>query len=255
MVGVVVDSQRMHITKQHWLALLEHLSNIAGRKIAELHTRDFYSGGGIWNGLDGTQRAAIITSIFEWLVERKHEVVYASVNKAAYKQNFALQKIPDELNTIWRFMGFHLVLAMQRCCQKELKNKGHTIFVFDNERREELRFTDVIKRPPDWSGEYYERKNNQKPLDQVVDVPYFGDSRDVALIQLADVFSFFLRRYAEIKENLVPAKYADEEKRVTEWIQTFASRSIGCNHIYRKKTRTKADDIFFENASAAIRAL
>jgi hypothetical protein len=106
-------------------------------------------------------------------------------------------------------MGFHLVLAMQKCCQLEEKNKGHTLFVFDNEQREELRFTDIIQRPPSWSNEYYDLKTGKKPLDQVVDVPYFGDSRDVALIQLADVLSFFLRRYAEITEGLVTAKYAD----------------------------------------------
>ena len=255
MVGVVVDCQRMHITKEHWLGLLNELSTIAGREIAELHTRNFYSGGGIWKGLDGEKRARILTNIFNWLVERKHRVVYSSVCKAQYEQNYALQKIPDELNTIWRFLGFHMILAMQKCCQTEEKNKGHTLFVFDSEKREELRFTDIIKRPPAWSNEYYDLKKGNKPLDQVVDVPYFGDSRDAALIQLADVLSFFLRRYAEIKEGLVSAKYANEEHRVTGWVRTLASRSVGSNHIYRKKSRTKAEDLFFDNASASIRAL
>jgi hypothetical protein len=99
MVGVVVDCQRMHITKDHWRGLLDQLSLIAGKQIAELHTRNFYSGGGIWKGLNGEQRARILTNIFNWLVERKHRVVYASVSKAEYDRNFALQKIPDELNT------------------------------------------------------------------------------------------------------------------------------------------------------------
>jgi uncharacterized protein DUF3800 len=255
MAGVVVDSQRMHITKDHWIGLLNALSSIAGKKIAELHTRNFYSGGGIWKGLDGDRRARILTGIFEWLAERKHQVVYSSACKASYEKNFALQKIPDELNTVWRFLGFHLMLAMQRCCQTEEKNKGNTLFIFDNEKREELRFTDIIKRPPAWSSEYYEVTKDGRLLDQIIDVPYFGDSRDVALIQLADVFSFFLRRYAEIKEGLVPAKYVDEEQRVTGWVQTLVSRSIGTNHIYRKKGRTKAEDMFFDNASISIRAL
>lgn len=42
----------------------------------------------------------------------------------------------------------------------------------------------------------------QKQLDQIVDVPYFGDSREVVLIQVADFAAFFLRRYAEIQEGL-----------------------------------------------------
>jgi hypothetical protein len=253
MVGIVVDCQRMHITKEHWNELLGELSRIAKKQIRELHTKNFYSGGGIWKGMNGRERAAVLTSIFDWLVDRKHRIVYASLNKKSYKNNFALQKIPDELNTWWRFMGFHLVLAMQRKCQRESKNKGHTIFVFDNESKEELRFTDIISRPLPWSDEYYDRKNGQDALDQVVDVPYFGDSKDVALIQLADVACFFLRRYAEIKEGLVPPKYADEEKRVTGWVDKLLSRSIGSQYIYPKKGRTYAEDLFFQNASVSIR--
>jgi Protein of unknown function (DUF3800) len=255
MVGIVVDCHRMHITKEHWAGLLNRLSEIAGKVISELHTRDFYAGNRIWRDLNGPQRAGIITEIFQWLSDRKHHVVYASVCKEEYVKNFALQRIPDELNTIWRFLGFHLILAMQKCCQREKSNKGHTIFIFDNEKREELRFTDIIKRPPAWSDEYYGRGNKQNSLDQIVDVPYFGDSQEAALIQLADVASFFLRRYAEIKEGLVPAKYEDEEARIDGWISTFADRSIGRPYMYAKKNRTRAENLFFDNASVSIRAL
>jgi hypothetical protein len=143
MVGIVVDTQRMRVTKEDWQELLGALSHIAGRQIMELHTRNFYSGNGIWRAMNGSQRAAVLTRIFDWLCERKHHVVYASVLKESYFKNYELQKIPDGLNTPWRFMGFHLVLAMQKYCQRESKNKGHTIFIFDNEEREFLRFTDL----------------------------------------------------------------------------------------------------------------
>ena len=39
MVGVVVDSQRMHITKEDWDELLNHLSDIVGVQLDEIHTR------------------------------------------------------------------------------------------------------------------------------------------------------------------------------------------------------------------------
>jgi hypothetical protein len=255
MVGIIVDAHRMHITKEHWNDLLARMSAYAERDIAELHTRNFYGGKGIWRDLTGDQRASVLSSIFNWLVDRKHHVAYASVCKETYNQNFALQHIPDELNTVWRFLGFHLILAMQKWCQRESKNKGHTIFIFDNELREQARFTDIICRPPKWCGEYYALGDKQKALDQIVDVPYFGDSKEVALIQVADVASFFLRRYAEIKEKLVPAKYEDEEARVEQWVSTFIKRSIGRQYIYPKVGRTQADDLFFQNASASIRVL
>ena len=259
MVGVIVDSTRMHLTKDEWRDLLRELSEIAGRPIAELHTRNFYSGNGVWRDMAGPARARFITRIFQWLADRKHRVVYAAVQKDLFFSDFGAGAIPSQIATPWRFMGFHLVLAVQKACQRETKNKGHTIFIFDNEEREKLRFTDLIASPPPWSDDYYGyvRRANARtaPLDQIVDVPYFGDSQEVALIQVADVAAFFLRRYAEIKHNLVPAKYDDEEARVTEWIEALAARSIGTSNIYQKVGRGEAADLFWKYAPAAIRSL
>ncbi len=255
MVGIIVDAQRMHITKQNWAELLSDLSNVAGRDVSEIHTRNFYAGNGIWREVDGPTRAKIITHVFEWLVGRKHHVVYTSVSRQSYFDNFKKQFIPDELNTLWRFLGFHLILAVQKCCQQQEKNKGNTIFIFDNEQREQMRFTDVILRPPAWSGGYYSKKPKQKPLDQIVDVPYFGDSQDVGLIQLADFIAFCLRRYAEIKEGLVPPKYADEEQRINEWIDLMKKRSVPSSNMYPKVRTSKWEDLFFHNAPQSIRAL
>lgn len=255
MVGILVDTQRMHITKDDWRDLLEELSAMSKREVTELHTRDFYAGNGIWRNLDGELRSALIAVIFDWLKERRHKVVFTSVNKRTYRENYRRQFIPEELNTVWRFMGFHLVLAIQKYCQKFNKSKGHTIFIFDNEDREQLRFTDVIVRPPDWSSEYYSRGSKEHPLNQIVDVPYFGDSKEVGLIQVADFAAFFLRRYAEIKEELISPKYHDEEEKIEGWIEQLKSRSIGTNFTYMKVGRSKAAEIFYANASEAIRSL
>lgn len=255
MVGIVVDAQRMHLTKGDWQELLQKLSDKAGRPIAELHASNFYSGNGVWRSMDGPQRAQIITEIFTWLKDRKHRIVYTAINKAMYHDNFVLGKIPDELNTVWRFMGFHLVLAMQKYCQRAEKNKGHTVFVFDNEERERMRFTDLIKNPREWSGEYYGKNPRDKPLNQVIDVPYFGDSKDIGLIQLADVACFFLRRYAEIKEEFCQPDYADEVDRIQGWIDIFCARSIGSSNMFKRQARNDAESLFYDNASVSIRSI
>ena len=44
MVGVIVDAQRMHVTKSDWRDLLISLSHVVGRSVEEIHTRDFYAG-------------------------------------------------------------------------------------------------------------------------------------------------------------------------------------------------------------------
>ena len=213
MVGIIADSGRMHVTKSEWNELLKILSQMTKQTIVELHTADFYNGNGVWRVLDGPLRSRVTTAIFNWISERKHHIVYASVLKASYYGALKTHDIPDELNTLWRFLGFHLTLAIQRYSQPEKKNKGHTFLFFDNEERERVRFADLVNRPPPWSDEYYARGKKQEQLDQIIDVPYFGDSQEVSLLQVADFLAFFLRRYIEIQEGLVPPRYEDEEEK------------------------------------------
>ena len=62
MVGVIADSYRMRLTKQHWNSLLKELSKIVKKPIEEIHTRDFYSGNSPWRDLKGIDRYNIITT-------------------------------------------------------------------------------------------------------------------------------------------------------------------------------------------------
>jgi len=255
MVGIVVDSQRMHVTKEHWNDLLSQLSRIVGRQLSEIHTRDFYSGSGVWRNIQGADRARVISAIFQWLADRKHHVVYASVVKDEYLRLQRAGQIPHELNTLWRFMGFHLILSIQKRYQKEKRRKGNTLFIFDNEERERVRFTDLIMNPPAISDAYYEKSRSQQRLDQVIDVPFFGDSKEVPLIQVADVVAFFLRRYAEIQENLVPPRYTDEPNRVEGWAEMISGLSIGRTMMYPSRARDELGDLFFKLAPECIREM
>lgn len=252
MVGVLVDSGRMRSTKQDWADLLQILSNIIQRPVRELHTAEFYHGNGVWRGMDGDQRSAVITVILDWLADRKHHIVYSSVIKESYYDALKAGQLPNELNTLWRFMGFHLVLALQRCGQKEEKNKGNTFLQFDNQECERVKFPELIKNPPEWSDAYYGRVNSQQQLNQIIDVPAFQDSKEVELLQVADFLAFFLRRHAEIQENLVPPNYPDEKDKVAKWFNKLQERSIGIQHIYPRKKRTEAHEIFIRHAPACI---
>ena len=108
-------------------------------------------------------------------------------------------------------MALHICLSIQRHHQSLDSNKGHTVLVFDNEEREASNFIEIVRDPPEWADSYYSRSQSQSRFDQIIDVPYFGDSQHVGLIQVADFVSFFLRRYIEIQEGAIPPRYSDEE--------------------------------------------
>ena len=255
MVGIVVDSQRMHVTKEHWEELLKELSRIVGKKLSELHTRDFYSGSGVWYQMKGPDRSKVISAVLKWLSNRKHHVVYSGVIKEEFYNSLNAGQLPKELSTLWRYMGYHIILSIQKRFQREPKRKGNTIFIFDNEERERMRFTDLIFNPPAWSDAYYKKKRNQSRLDQIVDVPYFGDSKEVPLIQVADFLCFFLRRYAEIEGNYISVKYEDEQKKITKWAESIGKITIGRSMMFPSRGRCETSELYWSLAPKSIKNL
>lgn len=254
-VGIVVDTQRMHVTKGHWLTLLSNLSDIVGKPLQELHTKDFYGGNSPFKGVSGPDRARYITEIIEWFCARKHAFVYSAVHKDLFAKAAASGAVPPELKTPWRAGAFHCVLSLQRAHQGFEKTKGHTLLIFDNKGHEEGPLSELVLAPPAWSESYYGKGKKDVSLNQVVDAPYFADSRQVPMIQVADFLAYFLRRYVELQEKLVPPKYPEEEERIAEWVGALGTRSIGSNHIYPSKGRCATAEMFYAHCPPSLRKI
>ncbi len=252
MAGIVTDAARMKITKQHWSELLANLSEIIGKDIAEIHTRDFYSGNSPWRELGGNQRSEIITTIFNALKERKHHIVYTAVHKETFYKSFSSEPQFDDVKTLWRFMALHITLSLQKRFQRESRNKGNTLLVFDNEEREKKRYTDLVLSCPDWTDTYYDKKKKQNKLDQIIDVPHFVDSRDVGLIQAADFLCFFLRKHIELQMGLTKEAYKDEKEKVEAWINIALDKSIPKSNIFLSKNRCDAANLFYKYAPRVV---
>jgi len=260
MAGVVVDSYRMRPTKSDWNDLLKQLSKIVGREIYEIHTREFYSGNSPWRELRGEQRAKIITKIFTWLHERKHQIVYTAVHKERFLQDFNNDERLQELGSLWQFMAMHIALSLQKKYQgaprgqnRKINPKGTIVLIFDHEHREQEQFTSLLLSPPDWTDEYYDKKPNQEKMSQIIDVPHFVNSKQVGLIQLADFICFFLRRHIELQMGLIQPAYNDEVEKIGNWIKLILSRSIPRNNIFLKKGRCECAKLFYRYAPETIK--
>lgn len=259
MVGIVADSYRMRLTKEHWSSLLVTLSRIIGQDIDEIHTRDFYSGNSPWRDLNGKQRSAIIDAIFQWLQQRRHSIVYTSVDKTVFARDFINEPFYADIRTLWRFMALHLSLAVQKCYQgsprgrnRTINHSGHCTLIFDNENREEKKYTDLLLNAPDWTDSYYDRRPLQEKFSQIVDVPHFVDSKDVGLIQLADFMCFFLRKHIELNLGYTAPEYRDEMEKVAKWTTVILGASIPKRYIFLNRGRCPCADLFYRFAPASI---
>ncbi len=255
MVGVIADSYRMRPTKEAWNNLLSTLSEIIGRTIEEIHTRDFYSGNSPWRDLNGNQRSAIIAAIFKWLRARKHSIVFSAVDKEKFRESFNDESVASDISTLWRFLALHIALSLQKYFQgsprgkdRTVNQKGKFVLIFDNEVREEKHFTDLLLDAPEWTDSYYNRLPKQDKLSQIVDVPHFVDSKDVGLIQLADFICFFLRKHIELQMEYAEPSYRDEKKKVSEWADLILKQSIPKSNCYLARGRCACADLFCKYA-------
>lgn len=218
-VGVIVDAMRMRKTKSDWEKFLSELEGrFPGREI-EIKGRQLYRGNAFWREWDAGERSSLIEEIIQWMIERRHRVTYGAVVKAKLSsaRKHAQPKGFEDASE-WSVAAIHLILQIQKEYQKERQNKGNTVFVFDHvSEREEL--LGIIQNPPCATEEFYRKAKKDPPLDQLIDVPYFADSRHAILIQVADLFAYILHLHAEISEGIMPQKFDGELDRLEMWIK------------------------------------
>lgn len=255
MVGVIVDVHRMHMTKEIWSDFLKMLSRICKRTISEFHTRDFYAGNGPWRGINGPERAKIISAILDWWGRRKHHLTFTAIDKKIHAQMVRNNDIFEDCKSVWQTAAIHTFLSIQKAHQRLPRNKGHTLLLFDREVREESQLSKFISNPPGWTDDYYNRDKKQGQLDQIIDVPFFGDSQQVLLLQVADVIAFILRRYAEIMERKDKPRYRDELTRLNEWIRLISARCYPLTSRWPTRGLNKVQIMFDKIAPSSIKQI
>ena len=253
--GIIVDSQRMHVTKDAWVNFLSYLSKVAGRRIAEFHSREFYRGNGTWYGTDGIKRAEIIEAILDWVQERKHKCVFSGLNKTQFKKLLSKDKRIKQFKSMWCAAAMHCTLQIQKHHQREAKTKGHSVLIFDREVMKEKDLSLLIHNPPSWIDTYYGRKKKQTALDQIVDVPFFADSKHILLAQVADLFAYILRTSTEIHDGLIAEKYAGEGAKMQTWAKSIAELALPRASRYPTKGRCQATQLFWKLAPSTIKRL
>ena len=210
---------RMHRTKANWEEQLNKLRSVSDKPMAEIKGGELYRGNAAWRQWDGGERSALIDQIIEWMRERKHNVTFGAVSQSRLvdmRDQFDLGGLQKASG--WCVAASQLLLGIQKNYQGNEKNKGNTVFVFDN-ASELGEIIDFVVEPPRATDGFYNRKKNQDALDQIIDVPYSADSRHIGLIQVADVFAFILRLYAELTEGLQSEKFDGELQRLRRWIE------------------------------------
>lgn len=250
--GVIVDVIRMNRTKQEWESLFDQVSRLSKKPITEMHAKDLIPGNGEWYGVDPQVRDEVVDTILDWLTERNHKVTFSAVDRARFKAS-SDDRVHD-LRDEWCAASFHVVLTLQKAHKSISNNKGHTLLIFDK-GKDPTRLISLLRTPPDWSDSYYSRAPRQIQLDQIVDVPYFADSKFLPLIQIADLIGYILRRYADLHDYESTEKYDGELIKYERWIGKIRGTCLKTSMRYMKHGGCDTSKFYRELAPESLRYL
>ena len=133
---------------------------------------------------------------------------------------------PDGLRDLWLAGAVHIALQLQKLHQTIKKNKGHTVLIFDENKVKADKLNEILFTPPEWTEPYYEKRRKQAPLDQIIDSAFFTKSHHAGLAQVADLFAFVFRRYAELTEYGAEPVYPGEKEDIEPLVQLLVPRLI-----------------------------
>jgi hypothetical protein len=229
MVGVLVDAYRLNRTREEFAEIFDEIQSLFEENLRELKGSKMIFGRDRWRKVDPEVRKRIAGYLCNWIADRKHYLALSAIDRNKLTKD-KTAGVPKECRDEWLAGGLHIALQIQKSHQGKDKNKGHTFLIFDDNKAKADALSDLLWQPPEWTDDYYAKQKKQNRLDQIVDTTFSIKSHHAGLVQVADVFAFIFRRYAEMNDFGKPEEWAGEQALIEDYVATLSSRLLprGC---------------------------
>jgi len=224
MVGILVDAARLNRTQREFGEAFDAVQRLFDEPLQELKGAKIVPGKARWRNVRIETRKHIAEYFCKWIQKRKHTLLLAAIDRKRFNQEPMDEWFPKCPIPLWLAAGFHIALQVQKTNQAHSKNKGHTFLVFDENKMGADYLSDLLWQPPPWSDSYYSRGKKQEALDQVIDTAFTIKSHHAGLVQVADLFAYLLRRYAELCHYGLDEEWAGERAFITSCAQNIGTR-------------------------------
>jgi uncharacterized protein DUF3800 len=209
MVAILIDAYRL---QKHSRKFDEMISNFLAThpySPKELKTKAFINGADGWSKVDPTARKQFITEICE----------LAAQCATVFGVAFSFQNFSKAINTwqnqplgksFWLAGAMFIAALVQQKMQQGKKNKGLTVFICDDNKREMSNLSDALYVGDPWFDPMYQKSTRKRGLriwkeipederfDQIVDTGFAIKSHHSSFVQVADAVAYVYRRHIEL---------------------------------------------------------
>ena len=225
MVGIVVDAHRLSRTREEFREIFDDLQRLFQENLKEIKGAKMIFGRDRWRHVAPETRKRIAGFLCEWVAQRKHYLALAAVDRERFNQTDG-SRFPEVCADPWLAASLHIVLQLQKHHQGNAKGKGHTFLFFDENKQKADQLAELLFDPPGWTDAYYRRSQKQPRLSQLIDSAFSVKSHHAGLVQVADLYAFVLRRYAELHDYHCPEYWLGERSLINEYTAMLARRML-----------------------------
>ena len=236
MIGIVVDTYRLNRTRTEFGQIFDVIQDIFQENLRELKGSKMIMGRSRWRKVAPSTRDLIADFLCKWVGGRKHSLVLAAIDRQKLSTIDSGPQIPKEMSDPWLAAALHVALQLQRAHQKIKSNKGTTFLVFDENKMKADNFAEMLWQCPSWADTYYGRTRKQEALDQLVDTAFTVKSHHVGLVQVADLYSFLFRRYAELEGGATREEFSGERELIGKYVGILSRSLLPKSHRWPSRT-------------------
>jgi len=225
MVGVVVDVHRLNRTRAEFAEIFDLIQRLFKDNLKELKGSKMIFGRDRWRKVDPDIRKRIAEFLCGWVVDRKHHLALAAIDRARLAANKP-KELPLAFHDEWLAGAMHIALQLQKHNQGTAKNKGNTFLILDDNKQKADPLSELLWEPDAWTDSYYGKGPKQERLDQIIDTTFSIKSHHAGLVQVADLFAFLIRRYAEMHDYGIAEAWKGERALIDGYVSTIAGRML-----------------------------
>jgi len=243
MVGLLIDTSRLNRSKIEFGDLFDRAEALFREKLQELKASRIVFGRGGWRSIDPEERKRLAHDLCLWVMDRKHDILLTAMDRGKLRKK-QHSSLPAFCTDIWLSCAVHIALQVQKANKNKPRNKGQTFLVFDENKVKADRLAEILWDPPGWTDDYYERDRRQEPLNQVIDTAFTVKSHHAGMIQVADLYAWILRRYAEIVEYGMTEEFSGEDRFINDCVKMLRKRLSGRAMRWPKRADSAAAEWF-----------
>jgi hypothetical protein len=225
MTGLLIDAYSLRKYTASFDRMLTAFLAKHPKSPRELKTKIFINGDKGWNKVDAEERKKFLAEVCDLAAEcaRVFAVAFSfqefeKAANAGHGQPFG--------KSYWLGAAMFIAALVQKKMKVIEKNKGHTIFICDDNKQQMSNFSDALYQADPWFDPIYQSRKTKKGktnadgrFDQIINTGFAIKSEHSSLVQVADAVSYAYRRHLELKSQ--NERWPDEQQYFGSLVEKF----------------------------------